>query len=1164
VSSETQGTGSFEQRLQAVLAEYLQQAEAGRAPDRAALLAAHPDLAAELQAFFANRERFEQAAQPLRNEVETIGLEARPGTPTRRVTYFGDYILEDEIDRGGMGIVYEARQVKLNRVVALKMILRGELASAADVQRFRAEAEAAANLDHPHIVPIYEVGEHQGQHYFTMKRIEGGNLGRLLAAGAADLYRLIALLAKVARAVHHAHQRGILHRDLKPGNILVDAQHEPHVTDFGLAKRTGGAAGQFAATRTGAIVGTPAYMAPEQARGARDLTTAVDVYSLGAILYQVLVGQPPVPSDSGIEVLRQVAEKEPPRPRALRPAVDRDLETICLKCLDKDPARRYRSAESLAEDLERWSRHEPISARPVGAAGRAWRWCRRNPVVAGLLATVLLSIVSGTVLTMLNAVEARRQAERAEQNAAAARASAEAAAREKARADSKADDLREEKRLGERRRYVARMNLVQQMWENGRLGALRGLLDMYRDDTAEPQENRGLRGFEWYYWERQSDLAEATLRGRTSFGINGVAYAPDGKCLAGIGSHDVTRSGNLQIWTPGAAAPPRLIDLGWNGAESLAWHPRGEQLATRDDEHGLRLWDSTSGELIAEFKERDRAPDGTPLGSGRGVAFSPDGSRLAAGGDPLTVWDASTRKRVFQSDLLHAAAVSYSADGKRLAACGTGIRAKRDGDGAGPSALVWDTGTWQVLLREPFAQGDCNAVALSPDGTLLACATGKHDNLPGAIRIFEVAGGKEVRVLRDHRGRVNALAYSRDGRQLASASSDRTACLWDVQTGTALRVFKGHSASVVAVAFRPDSQQVATASYDNTVKLWDPRPPAPPPGGNDRFQRLNSAEFSPDGARLLLSGTPRSGGGGAEPRAEEVEVWDLARNQRVLALPEAGSCGASFSPDGKHIASGDAASYQHRRDEHPPIKMLTPPRIFVWDAATGAKVMTCTGHGDSPGSGSSSVSCPIFSPDGTRIVSAGQDRTVRIWDAATGKELARHTDPPKDTLEHVRAVAYSRDGSFLVSASREFRAADVWDAATLRPRHLLRHAAPVTAIAISPDSRLIATGSEGRDIQLWDAATGKSLRTLVGHGEEPTCLTFSPDGERLASGSRDATVKLWDVISGQETVAFRNCPGAVIAIAFHPDGQRLVATSGGLFDTFGASVVLWDARPRKK
>ncbi len=352
-----------ERLLDRVITDYLKALQTGAPADPDDWCRRYPELAAGLRAFFADRQRIERLAEPLK-------AAALPSGPL--VRYFGDYELIEEIARGGMGVVYKARQVSLNRTVALKMILAGQLAADADVQRFRREAEAAGNLDHPNIVPIYEVGDHQGMHYFSMKLIEGGRFAatRRGARGTprAPLRVAAKQIATVARAVHYAHQHGILHRDLKPANILIDAQGEPHVTDFGLAKKVEGDAGL---TQTGAVVGTPSYMAPEQAAAKKGLSVAVDIYGLGAILYEQLTGQPPFTGATQMDVLLQVLEKEPAHPRTIDRRIDRDLATIAMKCLQKDPARRYASAEALADDLQRWLDGLPIKARPI-------RWPARH------------------------------------------------------------------------------------------------------------------------------------------------------------------------------------------------------------------------------------------------------------------------------------------------------------------------------------------------------------------------------------------------------------------------------------------------------------------------------------------------------------------------------------------------------------------------------------------------------------------------------------------------------------------------------------------------------------------------------------------------------------------------------------------------------------------
>jgi len=356
---------------------------------------------------------------PLPDETEDSSSAESSGSRT-----FGEYELIEQIGRGGMGVVYKARQVALNRPVALKMISAGEFASPVVIQRFHREAEAAANLHHPNIIPIYETGEIQGQHYLSMALIDGVGLDEYIKRAGVEVglpgksgrsvsrmrqEEIARLLAKVARAVDHAHQHGVLHRDLKPGNILVDQKGEPHLTDFGLAKVLG--RGDSSLTVTGAIMGTPSFMAPEQAAGGgKSTSTAADVYSLGAILYAMLTGVPPFRGDTPVETLRQVVEQEPKPPSTLREGIDSDLATIAMKCLEKEPQRRYLSAASLAEDLERWLRKEPIQARPTHTTERFWRWCRRNPRVAVLSGSVAVLLVAVAVLSTVVAIRIGKEA----------------------------------------------------------------------------------------------------------------------------------------------------------------------------------------------------------------------------------------------------------------------------------------------------------------------------------------------------------------------------------------------------------------------------------------------------------------------------------------------------------------------------------------------------------------------------------------------------------------------------------------------------------------------------------------------------------------------------------------------------------------------------------
>jgi tRNA A-37 threonylcarbamoyl transferase component Bud32 len=545
MASKPNETFARDERLQEVVLAYLKDVDAGQAPDQDELLARYPELAADLKAFFSGQQKIQAEILPLQ---EALKPESSP--PFSQKT-FGDYELLEEIARGSMGIVYKARQVSLKRIVALKMIRAGQLASAEEVRRFRTEAENAATLDHPNIVPIYEVGEKDGQHYFTMKRIKGGSLAQHLRRLGHSPRACAQLVARVARAVHHAHQSGILHRDLKPANILLDRRGQPHVTDFGLAKRVEGNA---VMTQTGIIVGTPTYMAPEQAAGKKQLTIAVDIYALGTILYQLLTGRPPFRASNLIEMVRMLLEEEPTRPRSVDPHIDRDLETICLKCLEKDPGRRYGSAELMAKDLEHWLAGEPIQGRRTTIPERAIKWAKRNPVMAGMGSLVIVILAFATAVSSFFAV-------RAEQKAWEARKSADLAKEETIRADEKAAEAEANAKLADQRAgeaqahakradanaeradaktaeaegnakrvdakaaeakanaqraeqneadakanasdaqarlYLAQMRLAQMHWEESGISHVMECLE------GSPERTGGtdLRGFEWYYWSR--------------------------------------------------------------------------------------------------------------------------------------------------------------------------------------------------------------------------------------------------------------------------------------------------------------------------------------------------------------------------------------------------------------------------------------------------------------------------------------------------------------------------------------------------------------------------------------------------------------------------------------------------------------------------------------
>jgi WD40 repeat protein/tRNA A-37 threonylcarbamoyl transferase component Bud32 len=1154
-----------EQRLHEILHSYLQAVDAGKAPDQQEILKAHPELAQDLEAFFQDQANLEHAARSLCSPHPPVSGCETPthNGPGARIRYFGDYELLEEIARGGMGVVYKARQVSLNRAVALKMILAGQLASAADVQRFHTEAEAAANLDHPHIVPIFEVGEHQGQHYFSMKYIDGGSLSPRVPELVGEPRRAVALLATVARAVHHAHQRGILHRDLKPGNILLDARGEPHVTDFGLAKRVDGESEQ---TRTGAIVGTPSYMAPEQASGQKGaVSTASDVYSLGAILYELLTGRPPFRAETPLDTILQVLEQEPSRPRSVNLQADRDLETICLKCLEKNPQRRYASAEELAADLERWLHGEPIMARPVGAWERSVKWVRRRPAVALLLAALMVVVAAGFfgMLGLWLRAEDQRDAARnanaqmeierntaqkakedADQERNTAKQERAKALEQQTRAERQRA-LAQERELSARRYlYQAHLHLAQQAWENASVDRVQELLDSLRPRP----DQQDLRGFEWYYLWRLCHGERLTLRGGYNEGVHAVAFSPDGKILATAGDraqpallriHGARVIGSVKLWDVATGKELATLQGHRAAVNCVAFAPDGRTLATggggNEDEaydYTVRLWDVETKQARAVLKGHTG-----PITS---MAFSPDGKTLAtgggAGGIVAKLWDPATGKELrslrAEAQGGYRVAVAFTPDGKTLA---TGVNS----GSVAESLRFWDVATGNESGRPRGQTGFVEALAFSKPLKLLAVG---HEE--GSVRLWSLSAGEGRGTLKGHTGAIQAIAFSGDGKVLATAGRDRTIRLWDMKTWHGdmpgeLGILKGHADAVTSVAFAPDGQTLATGSFDNTARVWG----LPCGRGWTTLKGetgcVNGLAFGADG-KVLATAT----GTGT------IKLWDTVtrRERATLAKPfERGestsrSVPLAITPDGRTLAAGSKDG-----------------SLTLWDVAAAKSRFTLPLQ-------DGAVSALAFSGDGTMLATVTTaDKSVRrdllkvvdrvsvvkLWDVANGKERATLT---ADAFA-VSSVAFAPDSKTLAVALRD-RYVRFWDVASGKVRATLRaHPGEITCVAFSPDGGTLATASFEGEAKLWDVATLTERALLKGHSQSISAVAFAPDGRTLVSGSFDGRVKLWNVVTGEELATLNDRSNAVrnlakeleggvmvLALAFSPDG-KLLATA---------------------
>jgi WD40 repeat protein len=1045
------------------------------------------------------------------------------------------YELLEELGRGGMGVVYKARHLGLGRVVALKMVLAGGFAGPEELQRFRTEAEVAARLQHPNLVTVYEVGSFQGWPYFTLEYLDGGSLAARLAGWPLPPREAAELVAVLATAVEYAHGHGIIHRDLKPANILLRrraeappskvaagaaageadfraSEYEAKIADFGLAKRmdlgaaptAAGAARSAAQTATGAVLGTPSYMAPEQAAAkTREIGPPADVYALGAVLYELLTGRPPFRAAALVDTLIQVIADEPVSVRRLQPQVPRDLETVCLRCLEKQPRRRYASAGELAADLRRFLAGEPVRARPVRLPGRLWKWVRRQPVVAALASAVVLAVLVGLGVS----VWGWRTAEHARQNEAEQRVKALQLAADEAKARAQADAA--EKEQARQRAaavaslYASNVPLAQREMEGG--GPARAL-ELLNECPA------GLRHWDWRYLKRQLDAGQRTFVG-SSGRANGVAVNHDGSRLAVV----YPESQSVEVWdVAGGRIAYALPDHGAR-VTGVAFMPKRNEIISAALNGNVSFWDARTG-----------AP-GRVLRHKAGIvalAVSADGKRLALGDSTraVAVLDASNGRSLLalpaRDGLL--TSVALNSDGS-LVTVGWQMAPTNLGP---PTAAIWDVRTGRKLAPLTGQWMATLGLTFSPEGKYLAAAS-----LDARVRIFDPQTGKIVPngVLAGHHAAVATVAFSSDGRRLASAGWDHQVRVWNTRTWEQLLTFNGHDLVVSGVAFSPDGRHLASAAWDGVVKLWDlengPGPIALVPRG--LFQGCSAAAFNQDGSQVL-----------AACHDGTMQIWSVTTGQvKTTIRGLTGDVRAVvYSADGQFVAAANDKGM-----------------VKLWDADGRERFTFRT-----PASGPARPNIPapaalVFTPNGRRLVWADAGGAAAAWETAGGREQFRRAGPGGGGW----AVALNADGNRLAWASL---------GGTIRIRNpaaaqdlliLPQPATLVNGLAFDPTSRYLASADQ--QVRLWDLTSGRQVAAFGNVGLVlSTLLAFSPDGRRLASLSGiHEDVRIWEMPGGRELLRLPQRMGVTASLTVSPNGQRL-ALAGN------QGLRVWDAPPTRE
>lgn len=1012
------------------------------------------------------------------SQAPVAGAQVSASTPG--ISRFGDYELLEVIAHGGMGMVYKARQVSLGRLVALKMLLFGAHSNPAAVQRLRAEAVAAASLHHPNIVAIYEVGFCEGQHFLAMDYVEGRPLSALVAGKPLLPRRAAIYLRTIAEAVHHAHEHGILHRDLKPSNVLIDQEDKPRLTDFGLAKRLENGS---SLTVSGQVLGSPNYMSPEQASGKRRaLTRRSDIYSLGAMLYELLTGRPPFIGEGLAEIVPQVLNTEPLAPRELIPNVPLDLQTVCLKCLEKEPEKRYPTALVLAQELARFLEGKPVLGRPVGRLGKTWRWCRRQPVRAALATGLIVTLLLGSGGVLWQWWRAERQRSTAEANELQARQES----------------------------YAADMGLAQNALGANDPGLAISMLDKHDPLNKTAAVSGGLstdlRDWEWRYLRQLCQSDEWFTLAKHSTWIDALQISSEGRLLA-------FRTGAAQVCIWDLDRKQKLSELPapaplW--ARNFAFVPQSELLAlgsvSSGGESEIVIWDPRARQ------EQERFAVSQPIHT---LAFSADGRWLAilhedgsvsilefASRSILRHFPAALPAIVAGGDLL------FSGDGERL------VIAQFDGRIV---VREWRTeGKPLEITSRRLPSAQFSALAVSQTGNFVAWS---HGDYTTNIWLASINNGKLLGELKGHTEWVEGLAFSPDGQLLASAGADRSIRVWNLAELKEIRRLQGHRDEVWRVSFLPDGKRLVSGGKGGSVRLWNLTATNNTPGHT----------VLPESVRGAPSFVPNSESFLAACRDGSVRRWDTHSLREIERLSFLGSglLAVALSPDGRWIATADRSGKLGvwdwpTRQVVTNLAIPTTNRVAVTFTARSGflianahcwKTANWAPGPPAPDLQRQRVNCLSFAPNEREWATGHWDGKVKLWTFPANELLIEFPGH----LERVNALAFALDGRLLASVGVDC-CVNLYDVPSRR--HLARfraHYNSASGVCFSPNGRRLATFGNTRDYtKLWDLATLRPLITFSWENHWHNWAAFSPDGSTLARLDNDGVLEFWHALSFAE------------------------------------------------